>query len=267
MKILSTLLSLCTAIAVFPAAAQELPPGIQSAKLLAGWTDADGNRISALELRLEAGWKTYWRNPGDSGLPPSFDWQESDNLSKIDFHWPAPEAIRSDDELTLGYHDLLVLPFTAEATDPTQPIDLVATIDLGVCEKICVPAHFELHAPAAGNSPDPQIETALARAPEPLSIRPACTRQHIADGTQLSVVLPQQDIDVAAMELEDRPDIWISTATLEPAGDNTRATADFVPPSGEPFDLDVSSLRITLIAKDGTVEMRGCDLQATPAAD
>lgn len=267
MKIRSTLLSLCAAIAVLPASARELPPGIQSAQLLAGWTDADGSRISALELRLEPGWKTYWRNPGDSGLPPSFDWQQSDNLSKVSFHWPAPEAIRSGGDLTLGYHDLLVLPFTAEATDPAQPIDLVASVDLGVCEKICVPAHFELRAPAAGENPDPQIETALSRAPELLSIRPACTRQHIADGTQLSVVLPQQEIDVAAMELEERPEIWVSTATLETEGNDTRATADFVPPSGEPFDLDVSSLRITLITNDGTVEMRGCDLQGTPRDD
>lgn len=267
MTIRTTLISLCVAFLVLPAAAQQLPPGVQSARLLPGWTDADGNRISALELRLEPGWKTYWRNPGDSGLPPSFDWQESDNLAKVRFHWPAPEAIRSGDELTLGYHDLLVLPFTAEPTDPARPIDLAASIDLGVCEKICVPAHFELQAPAAGENPDPQIETALARAPEPLSVQPSCTRQDIADGIQLSVLLPRQKIDVAAMELEDRPDIWVSTATLEPAGNDTRATADFVPPSGEAFDLDVSGLRITLIGEDGTVEMRGCDLQGTPSVD
>ncbi|RNF36399.1 hypothetical protein A7A09_001140 [Paracoccus methylarcula] len=260
------MISLCAIFAALPAAAQQLPPGVESARLLPGWTDADGNRISALELRLEPGWKTYWRNPGDSGLPPSFEWQESDNLAKISFHWPAPEAIRSGDELTLGYHNLLVLPFTAEPVDPAHPVELAASIDLGVCEKICVPAHLDLQAPAAAVDPDPEIEAALARVPEPLSLRPSCTRRDISDGIQLDVLLPRQDIDVAAMELEDHPEIWVSTATLDPEGTGTRATADFVPPSGKAFDLDVTDLRITLIGADGTVEMRGCDLQGTASA-
>ncbi|RMC36127.1 hypothetical protein C9E81_05335 [Paracoccus alkanivorans] len=254
-------LTLCTALTVLPAAAEQLPPGVVSARLLPGWTDGDGNRVSALELRLEPGWKTYWRNPGDSGLPPSFDWRESENLAEVAFHWPAPEAIRSGGELTLGYHDLLVLPFTAKPADPGRPVELAAGIDLGVCEKICVPAHFDLQAPAAGERPDPVIETALSRMPEPLPATPACTRREIEDGIQLSVLLPRQEVDVAAMELDGHPDIWVSTATLEAEGQDIRATADFVPPSGEPFDLDVDNLRITLIGTDGAVEMRGCDLQ------
>ena len=70
----------------------DLPPGLQSARLLAGWTDAGGTRISALELVLEPGWKTYWRNPGDTGLPPSFDWSAAANMTGAEIIWPAPQV-------------------------------------------------------------------------------------------------------------------------------------------------------------------------------
>lgn len=253
--------ALALILAALPAMGQDLPPGLQSARLLPGWIDAEGNRISALELRLEPGWKTYWRSPGDSGLPPSFDWEGSDNLADVTFHWPAPEAIWSGDELTLGYHDLLVLPFTVRPIDPARPVTLDTAVDFGLCEKICVPAHIALQAPAPEDAPSPLIEQALAQVPSRLSVSPACQMRDIDDGVQLSVQLPGQEAEVAAMELVDRPEVWVSAASLEPAGNEIRATADFVPPSGAPFDLDTTQVRITLIGPNGAVEMLGCDPQ------
>lgn len=256
-----SLLSLCLILTGITASADEFPPGIRSARLLPGWTDNDGNRISAFELQLEPGWKTYWRKPGDSGLPPEFDWQESTNLAAIALHWPAPEAIVSGDETTLGYHDLLVLPFTARPKDPASPVELAAAVEFGVCEKICVPAYLELQAPAPGETPTPEITHALEKMPRPSSVRPVCTTRNIDDGTQLSVLLPTAQIELAAMELQGRPDVWVSSAQLEPEAEGTRATADFVPPSGKPFDLDPSHLLITVISPDGATEIQGCTLQ------
>lgn len=255
------LMTACLSVLALAAGAEPLPPGLQSARLLPGWTNAQGERVSALELRLEPGWKTYWRSPGDSGLPPSFDWAGSRNLAGVEFHWPAPEPIRSGDELTLGYHDLLVLPFTARPSDPAEPLTLQAAVDFGLCEKICVPAHVSLLAPAPGPIPDPAIEAALARVPEPRADRPSCRLAEIEDGMRLSVTLPGEGIAVAAMEVAGQPDIWVSSAVLEPAGGGTEAAADFVPPSARPFALDPGAVRITLLGPDGAVEMQGCELQ------
>ncbi|MBU3031042.1 protein-disulfide reductase DsbD domain-containing protein [Paracoccus marinaquae] len=243
------------------ATAEPLSPGLQSARLLPGWTDAEGNRVAALELRLEPGWKTYWRQPGDSGLPPSFDWSGSQNLADVTFHWPAPEAIRSGDALTLGYHDTLLLPFTARPRDPAQALVLDAAVDFGLCENICVPARVSLQAPAPAASRDPRIEAALADVPARLDARPACRLSEIADGMRLSVDLPQAGAEVAAMEVIGRPEIWVSTSELEARSGGSRATADFVPPAAAPFDLDTGAVRITLIGPDGAVEMQGCDRQ------
>lgn len=246
------------AMLLAPALAEPLPPGLQSARLLPGWQDAEGNRIAALDLRLEPGWKTYWRSPGDSGLPPVFDWQGSQNLADVTFHWPAPEAIRSGDDLTLGYHDRLVLPFTARAADPSAPLTLTAQVDLGLCEKICVPVHVRLTAPDPQAAADPVIEAALARVPATRDDRPTCRVSEIADGMRLAVDLAGDAPEVVAIELAGRPEIWVSGTRITPSKGGTTATADLVPPSGAPFDLDADAVRITLIAADGAAEMQGC---------
>ena len=131
----------CLCLTALPLAAQDPTPGLAGVHILPGWTASDGSRIAAIEFRLEPGWKTYWRNPGDSGLPPVFDWSGSGNLAGLDLHWPAPQAILSGDGLALGYHDRLVLPFTARPADPAQPVDLAVSVDFRLCKDICVPAH------------------------------------------------------------------------------------------------------------------------------
>ena len=243
-----------------PETSAELPPGLVSAQLLPGWSLPGGDRMMALELRLEPGWKTYWRSPGDTGLPPLFEWQGSENLRDVSFHWPTPQAIRSGDQLDLGYHDRLVLPFTAHATDPDDPIAIESQIEIGLCEAICVPARLTLVAPPAGTDPDPQIKAALQAQSQVLDARPACRVTALEDGMRLAVDLPVDRTGMAAIELPDQPDIWISSAQI---GADNRATVEMVAPSGEPFDVDTDGLRVTMIVDPETTptgyETRGCD--------
>ncbi len=256
-----TLFATCIVAHTLPAAA-DMPPGVTSARLLPGWIDIEGNRLTALELLLETGWKTYWRSPGDSGLPPRFDWTGSGNLSAITLHWPAPEAIRSGESLSLGYHDRLVLPLTASPEDPAQPLDLHLSVDLGVCEKVCVPVHLNLTAPNPGDYADPVIKTALARVPIPTGTTPPCKIEAIADGNRVSVTLPPRRHGAVAMELVDHPEIWVSSAEITQQGEAQLAVADFVPPDAEPFDMDASALLLTLLSPDGATEIQGCAPQS-----
>ena len=241
-----------------PAFAQDLPPGLTSARMLPGWTDADGNRVAAIELQLQPGWKTYWRSPGDSGLPPSFDWSASQNLGEVTFHWPAPEAIRSGDSLTMGYHDRLVLPFTAKPKDAAKPVALSAQMDFGLCENICVPAHVALMADQPAASPDPLIKAALADVPQPVQQALTCRVQDISDGVRVDVSLPASQVELAAIELAGQPEIWVSGTEIQTGANGPVAVADFVAESAAPFPLDTDRLRITMIGPDGAVEMQGC---------
>lgn len=238
----------------------EMPLGLVDARLLPGWTDEAGNRIAALELVLEPGWKTYWRSPGDSGLPPSFAWDGSDNLAEVVFHWPAPEAINSGGAQELGYHEHLVLPFTASPADAALPLTLQSQIELGLCENICVPAQLDLSAPPPGPMPDSRIKAAMAETPRLVEDLPECRIEAIADGLRVEMALPANAPELAAIEVEGKPDLWVSGAEIEMRANGPVAVAEMVGPEAAPFPLDPSALRLTVVSADDAVESFGCRL-------
>ncbi|MGB3141534.1 MAG: protein-disulfide reductase DsbD domain-containing protein, partial [Aestuariivirga sp.] len=59
---------------------------------------------------LEPEWKTYWRMPGDSGIPPQFDWAGSQNSAAIEVGFPVPRRFNDEGGETIGYHDRVVFP-------------------------------------------------------------------------------------------------------------------------------------------------------------
>ena len=81
---------LCAFCLTSPALAQDLDEIIQ-AKLRPGWRMANGIHMAALQLDLAPGWKTYWRQPGDSGLAPRFDFSQSEGVQKVEVIYPTPK--------------------------------------------------------------------------------------------------------------------------------------------------------------------------------
>lgn len=237
-----------------PLTAKANPPGLISADLMAGWVDDDGNRVSALKITLEDGWKTYWRNPGDAGIPPQIEWQ-SGNIGKVTMHWPAPEVIVSDGVRTLGFHDQLVLPFTVQPKDPARPVALAGEVTFGLCEDVCVPAALTLTAPPPAAKPDPLIRQAMARQPKPSDIRPACEISEIEDGMSVTMTLPHPGASLA-IEHAAGNQIWVSAPVLSKNG--AEARADFVNGDAKPFALSGDDVIITEISKDGATEYHGC---------
>lgn len=253
---LAIILSLSPALAP----ADELPPGLAEAELLPAHATPGGTWMTALRLQLAPGWKTYWRSPGDSGVPPQFDWTGAVNLGGATLHWPRPEVIESAGERTLGYHEALVLPIELTPADAGAPVEGSVRIDLGLCLNVCVPVHLSLDLPAAADAPDPRIEAALAKVPETVEAALRCTLSDIPDGVQVAAsVEGALDADTAAaLELAD-PGVWVSAPELSGTGGRLTAVADFVPPSGKPFPLDPTGVRLTLIGPEGAVEYQGCD--------
>lgn len=270
-----------------PVLAEGLPPGVAEARLLPGWEKSDGTRVAALKLVLQPGWKTYWRSPGDAGVPPFFDWSGSANLADVTFHWPRPEVFESAGMRTLGYHNVLILPFEARPEDSARPLDLHALVDLGVCEDICVPVHLEIESAADEASPpalafvadsvarnpalpplpvpplgggDAEIAAALARVPSESPVQPVCTIEPIEDGIRLVAQLdhaPLTGDESAAIEMADAA-IWVSEPELGREGNLLTASAELVDESGAPFAIDPGQLRLTLIGADEAVEFSGC---------
>lgn len=104
----------------------------------------DGTLDAGLQVRLDPGWKFYWRVPGDAGVPPTFDWSASLNLADVAVRWPAPDRYDQGGLTTYVYADEVVLPVRLRAADPRSPLGLRLTLDYGVCKDICIPYRHEL---------------------------------------------------------------------------------------------------------------------------
>lgn len=252
-----------------PAAAVPLTPEeIVQARILPGWRLTDGNQMAALELTLADHWKTYWRAPGDAGIPPSFDWAGSENLARVRFHWPRPELFRLNGETSVGYLNRLVLPIEFVPQQSGAPVAVKAKVRIGVCNDICVPVELNLAADLTGpGATDPAIEAALAAAPEPAAAAGVtgfrCALRPISDGLHLvaRIAMPALGSGETALFETGDPAIWVgATKTLRQGGDLV-AEADLVPDGAAPFVLDRSRIRITVLASGRAVELDGCPAQ------
>ncbi len=80
--------------------------------------------FAGIEIRLAPKWKTYWRTPGDTGIPPYFDWSGSENLKSAEVMYPVPGRFQDPTGMTIGYKSQVTLPVLLTAEDPLKPIKL-----------------------------------------------------------------------------------------------------------------------------------------------
>ncbi len=254
-----------TAALVAQTAVANAQQAVLDADLLPGWTTENGTRMAAFSVTLSPGWKTYWRSPGDAGIPPSFDWSASENLASVRYHWTTPEVFRTAGYLTIGYHDGMLLPVEVTAIDPTRPVMLRATVDMGVCSDICMPATVSVKAvlEAAGTG-NPAIKAALRQQPQTAGAAGlgsiSCAVDPTGDGLRLTATirLPPQGRNETVVFESGIANVWASEATSSRSGDVLTAAANLVAPSGTPFALDRSGVVLTVIGDGRAVEIRGC---------
>ena len=156
--------------------------------------DLDRLRLG-LEFELAPGWKTYWRSPGDGGLPPALDWTGSGNLGEASLYWPAPARFTILGIDSVGYENGLLLPMDVRVPEPGQPVRAALRVDYLTCSDICVPQSAELAltlpaGPAQPSAEAYEIDRWRGRAPRP---EPAAGRAELVgagDGAALHVALP-----------------------------------------------------------------------------
>jgi DsbC/DsbD-like thiol-disulfide interchange protein len=146
--------------------------GHSAVRLLAG-SRSGAVLLGGVAFQLQPGWHTYWRTPGDSGVPPRFDFSKSDNIEAVTVLWPAPQKF--DDGaggFSLGYHDQLVLPLRIVAKNADKPVTLRADINYAVCENICIPveASAELAINNVASTEDSVLFAALDTVPKPANV-------------------------------------------------------------------------------------------------
>lgn len=240
---------------------QALPPGVLAVQALPGWRVPDGARVAALRLALEPGWKTYWRIPGEAGIPPVLDFTGSHNIADIEVIWPVPDVFDDRGARAVGYVREMILPLRIRPTDAEQPVILSARLDLGVCRDICVPVSLDVSADLTGpGQPDARISQAMAAIPRPVPEGAArCRIEPITDGmrVQAQIDVPPSAGEVALLELRSQP-MWVSDPVISRDGEHLLASVDFVPDAAQPFALDPGDLRITVLGAGDAIEIDGC---------
>jgi DsbC/DsbD-like thiol-disulfide interchange protein len=138
--------------------------------LVSGSSDTNSAPVfrGGVEIVLTRGWKTYWRYPGDAGIPPRFDWSGSENVANVEVLYPAPKRITDGSgQVSIGYEDRVIFPLRIRASDPAKPVTLKLKLDFATCEKLCIPAEALLSLTfTASASVETVLETAEKRVPE-----------------------------------------------------------------------------------------------------
>jgi len=115
----------------------------------------------ALEIEMAPGWKTYWRAPGEAGLPPHLDWAQSANLAGATLLWPAPHRFDYFGIGTVGYADHAVLPVDVVPRAIGAGVDLAVRAEVLVCDDVCIPHSFALALALPAGPADPSAEAGL----------------------------------------------------------------------------------------------------------
>jgi len=248
------------------ARAQDASPwqkdGHSAVRLLAG-SRSGAVLLGGIAFQLQPGWKTYWRNPGDSGVPPRFDFSKSDNVEAVTVLWPAP--LKFDDGaggISLGYHDQIVLPLRIVAKSVDKPVTLRADINYAVCEKLCIPveANAELGFNSVASTEDSALFAALDTVPKPANVgdpNPLTIRDVKRQGKSevlVDVVTPD-DRPVNLFVEGPTPDWGLPVPKLvehsPPGVKRFSFQLDGVPPGVNP---EGAALKLTLVGADRSYE-------------
>jgi suppressor for copper-sensitivity B len=235
-------------------------------RLIAAAPDGGAKAQLGLEVEMQPGWKFYWRNPGEAGLSPTFDWQGSKNLAKANVHYPAPKRIITGGFESFVYADRVILPITAEKIRADRPLDLVLNIDYGICAELCVPQAAELRLTLAAREDDrrpsphgAEIAKFMAMAPQPASVLGLAFDLALATDAanrpelRITAKLGQKRFQTPDLIVEGPPGFWFSAPSVM-VSDHGNIARFIVPVAGADMNLQGQAVRLTLIEKDWSAE-------------
>jgi DsbC/DsbD-like thiol-disulfide interchange protein len=231
-------------------------------RLLAG-SRSGAVLLGGISIELQAGWHTYWRTPGDSGVPPRFDFSKSENVEAVTVMWPAP--MKFDDGAggtSLGYTRQIVLPLRIVAKNSDKPPILRAEISYAVCERLCIPVEASIELPFASvaSTEDAALSAALDTVPKPATIgdpNPLTIRDVKREGkTNVLVdVTAPEGKDVSLFVEGPTPDWALPVPKLlehsPPGVKRFSFELDGLPPGANP---DGAALKLTLVGGERAYE-------------
>jgi DsbC/DsbD-like thiol-disulfide interchange protein len=234
-------------------------------RLVSGTVDIDGAPalVAGVQLRMDPGWKTYWRNPGDSGVPPTFDWTGSKNLKRAEVLYPAPHRFADAGGIAIGYDNEVVFPVKVTPERDGEPIELKLAFAYGLCKDLCIPNDVSLGLSLGadvGKGDALLLETFLARVPMPARDGVPPFVGHIE--AKLDADKPQLVIDAVFPPRATGTDLFIDggdafvpvPAPLGPVTDGKQRFAVTFVSAAEAASLKGKSLALVLVSDQGSSE-------------
>jgi DsbC/DsbD-like thiol-disulfide interchange protein len=239
------------------------------ARLVAGHSrPGGGTRLAGMEIVMAEGWKTYWRTPGDAGVPPQFDWSGSSNVADVTVLYPAPKRMAEAGGEVIGYKHAVLFPIQVTPQDATQPVILKLSLEIGICREICVPAtaNLELALPpattqAAKSAESDAIAAEVEKVPRPHAGRrpadPELRQVSLDDGeggVRLTIAAAFQGAKGADVFVEAPDGLYVPMPRRlgDGAANVTRFAADLSPDLVR--DLKGKTLTLTLVSEAGAAE-------------
>ena len=159
-------------------------------RLVALPPDADGTVRGALQIEPKPGWITYWKEPGDAGIPPQVAFSKQAGVTLEQISYPVPKRIDNGELRDIGYDHPVTLPFELSVRDSDRPLDVGVSAFVGLCRNICIPfqAEFRLDLVDTGETPVEEamlLAKAAMQLPEPPSEDFAVTHYAMTEGRDL----------------------------------------------------------------------------------
>ena len=196
MRRLLALVLLCLLLAAGPVAAMQSVPASSSRDTVALVSDTDAVAPGkpfrvGLYFRLAPGWHTYWHNPGDAGVAPSFDLTLPAGAVSGPIAWPTPRRIAEGPVMTYAYTGDVLLPVTITPPATSGPVAIQAHARWLVCKQICVPEEATFRLDLRPGTPAPSAQAPLFAAHDRAVPRPSPWQAQIAPDGSLWVQGPE----------------------------------------------------------------------------
>jgi DsbC/DsbD-like thiol-disulfide interchange protein len=235
-------------------------------RLLDAGARADGEHLAGIEVRVPAGFKTYWRSPGDSGVPPVVSTAGSDNIASVEVLHPAPTRFPDGaGGHSWGYASDVVFPLRIRKTDSARPARLAVSMDYAICAKLCIPVQGEATLQLSpGKAPDQTVSAFVEQHLAQVPVRKAPGEPGVVGITGLRagdtpdrLVIEARVADHTGLELFiEAPSGWfIDAGTPEPAGDGRVTIPALIAERPREAAAGPVHLTVTLVSAAGAIEV------------
>jgi DsbC/DsbD-like thiol-disulfide interchange protein len=240
------------ALTCFPGVALgvEAPPW-RMALIGGGFTD--GSWLAGVRIDLEEGWDTYWRMPGDAGIPPSFDWKNSEGVAAVEVLYPVPQRLETAAGETVGYQSQVIFPVRVKPATKSANAKLSLDLFFAVCKDICIPAKAKSSlslVASSGTSGDEEVTSWLKRVPTAGTPVASVTAEATGGQTMLVVKLAGAAIDIF---VESESAYYFRKPAF--SADGLEAKIAVEGPE-DPQRLHGLPLKLTVVAKEAALEQQ-----------